>query len=136
MNSINLIIIITLSLILFVVGILSIAGKSKFLSKDMLEGIKMKKSIIDEKGLDIFAGVGCFFIGFEILALGIVGNLGYNYAFRIISYALCFTIIYIFAGSQRYDITNFDANGKLKIKTKIAICVVSIMIFYIFMICN
>jgi ABC-type uncharacterized transport system permease subunit len=114
-----------------VLGLVSVFGKAKFLSEDILKNVKKKKSIINKEGLKVFSGFGCIVIGLEILLMGTFAYIKMHELSRVLSLAICITTIYMFGASQRYDSTNFE-NGKLKLKTQLAIIFVSLVILTIY----
>lgn len=129
----GMIVYLALSIILIVLGVISILRPNGILLHDMIEKIKGKISIIDKDGLSKFCGIGAITVGIEILLLGVcyyyLGNSFYAPARITIGITLC----YLFAQSQRYDSTNYE-NGKMKKKTKKIICFVSFFImFFIFL---
>lgn len=131
MDNVSFYITIFLSFFMIGLGYFSLTKKLDFLYKDLLTKVKKKKSIIDKEGLKIFSGIGLIVMGIEMLLLTAFAYFKMYELASFCSFAICFTSIYMFGASQRYDSTNY-VDGKMKLKTKIAIVFVSILILSIY----
>lgn len=127
----GMIVYLALSLILIVLGVISIIKPNGILLHDMIEKIKGKISIIDKEGLSKFCGIGAITVGVEIFLLGLCFYYLGNPFYAPMRVAIGLTLCYLFAASQRYDSTNYEADGKMKKKTKKIICFVSFFILFL-----
>ena len=120
----------TLGILLIVLGIIVLKNKDSIFLYDITEKLKKKKSIIDKEKLSRFSGIGCIFVGIEIIMLYISFAIDNYMLFLSMRMVIAITLMYLVCSSQRYDATNFNEKGKIKFKTKLAMFFMCLIILF------
>lgn len=122
---------IILGIILILLGIIVLKNEDSILLSDMLEKFKTKKAIIDKKGLSKFSGIGSITVGCEIICMCIALMCNNYLIYSSLRIVIAITLVYMLCLSQRFDKTNLNDKGKIKLKTKIIMFILSLIIFLI-----
>jgi len=125
----------SIAIFLFFLGILAITNKYSFLIEDLFTKLKKNKPCINKDGLGLFSGIGCICVSLEIIAMLVFADLRNIEGALTLRYVLLFTLMYLIAGSQKYDSNNFNSKGKYKMGTKVMVLfawVIIVMIASIF----